>query len=77
MTTLWIIIGLLFAYSVYMTLWGTKSKQPMFPIHGSLEIADGEDGEPPYVFMQINTPPTEFKTGDVVRLYVHKIEPRK
>lgn len=76
MTTLWIIIGLLFVYSVYMTFWGTKTKHPQFPVHGSLEIADGEDGEPPYVFMQINTPPNEFKTGDVVRLYVHKIDPR-
>jgi len=76
MEILWIIIGLLFVYSVYMTFWGTRTKQPQFPIHGSLEIADSEDGEPPYVFMQINTPPNEFKTGDVVRLYVHKIDPR-
>ena len=46
------------------------------PVHGSLEIADGDDGESPYVFMQIDVPPNEFKTGDVVCLCVHKIVPR-
>lgn len=77
MAILWIIISLLFMYSVYMTFWGTRTKHPAEPIHGSLEIADGEDGEAPYVFMQINTPPNQFKTGDVVCLYVHRIDPRK
>lgn len=76
MTILWIIIGLLFIYSVYMTFWGAKMNRPQMPIQGSLEIADGDEGEPPYVFMQIDVPPNEFKTGDVVCLYVHKIDPR-
>lgn len=76
MTILWIIIGLLFIYSVYMTFWGAKTNRPRMPIQGSLEIADGDEGEPPYVFMQIDVPPNEFKTGDVVCLYVHKIDPR-
>nr|DAO79629.1 MAG TPA: hypothetical protein [Caudoviricetes sp.] len=76
MTILWIIIGLLFVYSVYMTFWGVKTNHPQIPVHGSLEIADGDDGESPYVFMQIDIPPNEFKTGDVVCLCVHKIDPR-
>lgn len=76
MTILWIIIGLLFIYSAYMTFWGAKTNRPQMPIQGSLEIADGDEGEPPYVFMQIDVPPNEFKTGDVVCLYVHKIDPR-
>lgn len=76
MAILWIIIGLLFVYSVYMTFWGTKTNRPQMPIQGSLEIANGDEGEPPYVFMQIDVPPNEFKTGDIVCLYVHKINPR-
>lgn len=77
MVILWIIIGLLFTYSVYMTFWGTKTNRPQFPIHGDLEIADGDDGEPPYVFMQIDIPPNEFENGDIIHLYVHKIKSRK
>lgn len=77
MTTLWIIIGLLFGYSVYMTFWGSKNKHPQPPICGVLEIADGEDGEPPYIFLNTNVSPTQLKNGEMVQFYVHKIVPRK
>ena len=77
MTILWIIIGLLFSYSVYMTFWGNKNRQSQPPVCGVLEIADGEDDEPPYIFLNTNVSPTQFKNGEMVQFYVHKIVPRK
>lgn len=73
MTTLWFIIALLFGYSVYMTVRSWRSNDE---IQGTLEIAMGEENEPPYVFLQIDVPPNQLQNGDVVSFQVHKLKPR-
>lgn len=73
MTTLWFIIALLFGYSVYMTVRSWRSNDE---IQGTLEIAMGEENEPPYVFLQIDVPPSQLQNGDVVSFRVHKLKPR-
>lgn len=75
MVILCIIAGALFIYSVAITVHSWKQADLLL---GTLEIAPGTDEtEPPYVFLNIDVPPSELQNGAYVTFKVHRVQPRK